>query len=136
MDPVFKLFGASGFNIPLSILIDNDAAQDTADDLGLDLGDLNAHSIRISDPDLEAEYVHALGAASVWKALDATSLFSSAELAATGPGATRTADDLAEFCRHKKRKVRAAMAVLPLINGANASAIKSVNELLSDITAL
>jgi putative ATP-dependent endonuclease of the OLD family len=137
--PIFKLFSASGFNIPLSMLIDDDAAQDTADALGLDIGDLNAQSIWISNPDLEAEYVRALGAASVWKALDASSLFSTAELAkcaATGGGVTRTVDDVAEFCRHKKRKVRAAMAVLPLIDATSAFAIKSVNELLSGITAL
>lgn len=92
-------------------------------------------SVWVSTPDLEAEYVSALGADVVWKAIEQSSLFSANERAnctGTGPGGTRTAGDIAAFCRRKGKgyKVRAAMVVAPLITPANATSIVSLNSLL------
>ena len=81
MGPFVKLFGTGGFNIPMSILIDKDAEVSTANTLGINVADLNAHSVWVSDPDLEAEYVAALGAADVWSALQTSGLFSANQLA-------------------------------------------------------
>lgn len=136
MGPFVKLFGSDGFQIPMSILIDRDAATTTSTTLGINVADLNAHSVWVSDPDLEAEYVAALGETQVWAALNSSGLFSPNQLATcatTGAGGTPASADLEEFCRKKKYKVFAAMSVLPLLSVTNASAISSVSYLLDEI---
>lgn len=137
MGAIVKLFGSTGFNIPMSLLIDADAKPDTAKRLGVPESDLHLHSTWVSDPDLEAEYVAALGAGNVWTAIEQSSLFSDNERAncrASGAGGTRTGDDIAAFCRSSsKHKVRAALVVAPLIGDAEARAIKSINVLLDEI---
>lgn len=137
MGAIIKLFGPSGFDIPMSLLIDDDAAADTAAKLGVPVADLNQHSAWVSTPDLEAEYVSALGAAVVWQALSTSALFSNNERAncgTSGPGGTRTLEDVAAFCRFSsKYKVRAALVVAPLLGETEARAIVSVNSLLDEI---
>lgn len=137
MGPVIKIFGPNGFDIPMSLLIDEDAKVYTAAKLGVAVTDLHLHSTWVSDPDLEAEYVAALGAGPVWAAIEQSTLFSDNERAnctATGAGGTRTADDVAAFCRlSSKHKVRAALVVAPLIGEAEARAIASIDHLLSEI---
>ncbi|MCE0764608.1 AAA family ATPase [Pseudonocardia kujensis] len=63
MGAIMKVFGKSGFDIPLSILIDDDAKADTASKLGVEEAYLKNNSVWISNPDLEGEYVEAFGAA-------------------------------------------------------------------------
>ena len=135
--PIAKLFGASGFNLAVSRLIDADAEQDIADALGIALGDLRAHSVFSSQRDLEDEYVRALGGADVFVALVSGGQFSPNELAncvPTGARGTYTDADVAKFCRVNKRKVRAALSVLPILSTSNAVAITSINDLLTEIT--
>lgn len=137
MGAIIKLFGNDGFKIPMSLLIDKDAEQATADKLGVDVADLAQHSVWVSDPDLEAEYVSALGAEAVWSAIEASSLFSKNEralCATSGPGGARTAEDVAEFCRRKRSgyKVRAAMVVAPLLTEATATAVGSIDKVLAE----
>ncbi|MFE4948661.1 ATP-dependent endonuclease [Leifsonia sp. NPDC056665] len=135
--PIAKLFGATGFKLTVTRLIDDDKAkQDVANALGISVADLQANSVFVSQRDLEDEYVRALGAADVHKALVAGGHFSKNELTncvGTGPGGTLTDDDVAEFCRHNKRKIRAALSVLPILTESNASAITSINDLLTEI---
>ncbi|MBQ9055541.1 AAA family ATPase [Rhodococcus sp. (in: high G+C Gram-positive bacteria)] len=136
MGPVAKLFGTTGFDIPISLLIDDDAKSKTASALGVPETDLEQHAVWISDPDLEAEYLSALGADAVWNAISASHLFNDNERAnctATGPGQTRTEADVATFCRKRKHgtKVKAAMVVAPLLDEQTARNISSVEKLLS-----
>jgi putative ATP-dependent endonuclease of OLD family len=136
MGAIIKLFGSSGFNVPLTMLVDVDASADTARKFGVAEADLNANGVWVSTPDLEAEYVAALGAATVWAAIDTSSLFSPNErgnCAATGPGGARTDDDVSAFCRRRKYKVKAAMVVAGLLDATTAPKIKSVNDLLGSI---
>jgi putative ATP-dependent endonuclease of OLD family len=140
MGAIIKLFGKDGFDIPMSLLVDQDAANETADRLGVSEADLHKRSAFVSDPDLEAEYVNALGADTVWAAIEASSLFSNnerANCAASGPGQTRTAADVAAFCRRKGKgyKVRAAMVIVPLLDETTARSVLSINRLLNDIKA-
>ncbi|MGB3698435.1 MAG: AAA family ATPase [Gordonia sp. (in: high G+C Gram-positive bacteria)] len=140
MGAIIKLFGNSGFDIPLSLLIDSDAAVKTAKTLGIAEADLGRNSVYVSDPDLEAEYVQALGPDVVWSAIEKSRLFSSNErenCSASGPDGTRTAQDVADFCRRKGKgyKVRAAMIVAPLITQHTARTILSINRLLDEIAA-
>lgn len=136
MGAVEKLFGPTGFKIPISMLIDEDAEGATASKLGVPTVDLNRHSVWVSRADLEDEYVNALGAAVVWPALQASSLFNTNELAncqPTGPGSTYLDRDVAAFCRRKKSKVKAAMVVAPLLDPVTASRIASIDGLLNEI---
>ncbi|HZV25069.1 MAG TPA: AAA family ATPase [Acidothermaceae bacterium] len=139
MRSILKLFGKNGFDIDMSRLIDLDAAEGAAHNLGVAITDLNANSVWISDPDLEAEYVAALGADIVWDALKASGRFSSNELLncePTGPAETRTEADVAAFCRLKSTyKVRAAMVVASFLTPASARNIASIESLLREIDA-
>ena len=138
MGAVIKLFGSLGFQIPLSMLIDDDAAAYTATKLGIAVADLGANRVSVATPDLEGEYVNALGASALWTALAASSLFSNNErgnCTTSGPGGTRTDGDVASFCRRSsKYKVRAAMVVAGLLNEAAALKIASINNLLGDLS--
>jgi putative ATP-dependent endonuclease of OLD family len=140
MGAVLKLFGTDGFDIPLALLIDRDAAAATAGKLGIYEADLEANHVWVSEPDLEAEYVHALGAEAVWAAIEASGLFSVNERGnceQTGPGGTRSSDDVAAFCRRKGKgyKVRAAMVVAPLLTEATARSVRSVDNLLTHVSS-
>lgn len=136
MGAVEKLFGRAGFNIPISMLIDEDAAGATASKLSIPTTDLNKHSVWVSQADLEDEYVTALGAAVVWSSLQTSSLFSTNELAncnPTGPGGTYLDIDVATFCRRRKSKVKAAIVVAPLLDAATAPLVTSIDRLLNEI---
>jgi putative ATP-dependent endonuclease of OLD family len=108
MGPFVKVFGSAGFDIPMSILIDKDAEGTTATTLGINVTDLNANSVWVSDPDLEAEYVAALGATQVWSALQASGLLSANQLATcatNGAGGVPNGADLQEFCGSSQLRV-------------------------------
>jgi putative ATP-dependent endonuclease of OLD family len=80
MGVIEKLFGSSGFNVPISRLIDEDAERGVANQLGLAIADLPNNSVWVSRGDLEEEYIRALGAAEVWGACQNNGQFSTAEL--------------------------------------------------------
>ncbi|MDK7733829.1 AAA family ATPase [Propionimicrobium lymphophilum] len=137
MDAFEKLFGKNGFRIPLSVLIDADAEDRVAKSLGVKVEDLKRRSVSVSQRDLEDEYVRALGPEAVWKAIEEKNLFSDNVLKnckATGPGGSRTEDDVAGFCRNKALyKVNAALSVLNLFTPTNARNMSSIENLLSEI---
>ncbi|GAB21185.1 hypothetical protein GOPIP_004_01510 [Gordonia polyisoprenivorans NBRC 16320 = JCM 10675] len=137
MAPIDKLFGATGFGIPMSLLIDKDAEQATAEKFGVSVDDLPGRSVWVSDADLEDEYVEALGPQVVWDAISNGGHFAPNQLstcAATGEGGMRTAADVAEFCRRKSDfKVRAALSVAPVLTETTARKIASVESLLNEI---
>jgi putative ATP-dependent endonuclease of the OLD family len=138
MGKIVTLFGDNGFRIPLSLLIDADAVPETARKLNVPEADLMSHSVWISNPDLEAEYVAALGADIVWQGLQCCGMYTASELrlcAATGPRGTPTDADVAAFCRRGGRgfKVRAAMAVAGLLTPETARKVKSIMALLDEI---
>lgn len=134
MAAIIKLFGPSGFKIPLSILIDEDARKETADVLGVDPADVEQHDAFVSQPDLEGEYIAAIGHEDTWEILTKSGLFSAHKLKswpATGPGGTRTAHDVRGFCL--KNKVHAAMAVERALDRTAAAKITSVCAVLDMI---
>lgn len=139
MGAVWQLFGPDGFNVPMSLLIDRDAAADTATKIRVAESDLNRHSVWISERDLEEEYTTAIGSDVLWHALETSGHFSRNELAncqASGPLGDRTADDVAAFCRFKSTyKARAAMVVAGLLDESTARKIKSIDDLLSEIAS-
>jgi putative ATP-dependent endonuclease of OLD family len=136
MGAIIKLFGADGFRITLSMLVDEDAAADTASKLGVQVEDLNFHSVWVSTPDLEAEYVSALGSDVVWQAIEESELFSRNErrnCETSGSGGERTEEDVISFCRRGKYKVRAAMVTAGLLSETSAPNVQSVNDLLQGL---
>lgn len=134
MPAILKLFGPSGFQIPLSILIDEDARKETADVLGVDPAHVEQHGVFVSQPDLEGEYIAAIGHEETWDILVESGLFTTHKLKswpATGPGGTRTAGDVRGFCL--KNKVHAAMAIERTLDQAAAAKITSVCAVLDKI---
>ncbi|WP_224760578.1 ATP-dependent endonuclease [Salinibacterium sp. ZJ450] len=133
-----KVFGPDGFDVPIRMLIDDDAVQDTADAFGVDKGDLSSHGVIVSMPDLEAEYSAAIGGEALWNRLVASGEFKPNQLllcTASGPGGTYTAEDVAAFCRRKNFKVQAALIVAATLTAAEATAVTSINALLAGITS-
>lgn len=128
---VNKLFGSTGFNVPLTYLIDLDAVDDTAKTLGVEKETLSEHSVFVCNVDLEAEYCSVIDSGQLYAALE--SRFNDNELAncaASGETGARTSVDLAEFCRGKKRKVRAAIAAAKVLDHDSAARIEPLVNLL------
>ncbi|UVJ38024.1 ATP-dependent endonuclease [Arthrobacter sp. CJ23] len=135
---IAKLFGPDGFDLQISRLIDLDARDTTESATGIPVGDFPTKSIWVSDLDLEDEYVKALGAAEVYEALKSSGQFGRNELAnctPTGPDGTHTEVDVAGFCRRSKYKIRASLAILPILTPGNAEKISSIDNLLAEIVA-
>lgn len=135
MGAIIKLFGPDGFNVPITLLIDEDARNDTATKLGVPPGDIEKYGTFVSAPDLEAEYVAALGADATWAALQSSGLFTPSQLAncaTNAPGGTPTEADLLDFLK-PKLKVRAAMAVATVLDEPTARRIKGVANVLTEI---
>lgn len=139
MPAVVKLFGQSGFKIAYSLLIDEDARATTAGELGVPADEVERHGAVVSAPDLEAEYVTALGAAATWQALASSGLFKQGSLAncgQSGENGTRTEADVRAFCANKKYKVHAAMAVAEALDATSAGKVVSVVTALARATLL
>jgi putative ATP-dependent endonuclease of the OLD family len=137
MRPIYTLFGPNGFDIPMSRLIDVDAADETAEDLGVDRADLQSNSVWVSDADLEDEYVRAISPEKMWAALSSSSLFTRNELSNAGQStrtATPTQQDVSAFCRMKKYKVRAAIVAASILDEVTSRAIASLDNLLNEVT--
>lgn len=137
MGPLDKLFGASGFGVPMSQLIDEDAEERVAKQLGIEVVDLPSRSVWVSRADLEDEYVKALGFTEVWSALETSGQFTRNELSnctASGPDGMRTETDVTDFCgRNRTYKVKAALSVIPLFTAETARQVSSIEKLLGEI---
>ena len=133
---ITTLFGADGFDVPLFMLIDQDAEKQIAKKLRVATTDLNANHVWVSNMDLEDEYVRAIGVATLEPALSTSTFFTKNQLIhlkATGKGGTYTDADLAAFCR--MHKVYAAMVAVPLLDEKSARAVTSIESLFLDLEA-
>ena len=137
MKVIWKLFGDSGFRVPLSLLIDRDAVDKTANSLGIQEHEFGKNSIWISEQDLEEEYVKALDESYLWATMQRSGAFSRNELnnvKHSGGNGSPTKDDIATFLRSKsKYKTQGAIMVAGLLDESSASRIKSIMDLLNDI---
>lgn len=131
-----KVFGPDGFNIPLLMLIDDDAKVKTAEKLGVATVDLERNNVVISDPDLEGEYTSAIGGKELWKRLENSKEFTKNQLStceASGPDGERTDEDVAAFCRKTKNKVHASLIVAQTLTKEEAASIGSISNLLNKV---
>lgn len=135
MPHIMSIFGENGFGAQVSILIDEDAEEDTASALDIATKDLASKSIYVSRKDLEDEYVSAIEAIELWKELRKSSLFTPNMLntcnianGASAPGEI----ELADFCRRKKNKIACAVVACGLLKNASAQKVSSVVEVLQN----
>lgn len=139
MKAVYTLFGPRGFQIPIVMLVDEDAVHQVAELMDVSPSELAEKSVSVSHSDLEDEYISAIGAEALWNALKKSSLFSKAMLDSCSTASSDgipTETELAQFCRKKNSrdnyKVPSAVVACGLINTNNASKIKSVERALED----
>lgn len=131
MKPVMGIFGDNGFGKQISILVDEDAENETANEQK----NLTSVSLFVSRADLEDEYVSAIGADALWEALRKSTLFTPNILknCAISDGAVKpNEDELAEFCRHKKRKISCAIVACKLLDKTSAQRVSSVVKVLQN----
>ena len=110
----YRLFGRDGFGIPVAALVDEAEAGQPAEALGIDRADLERSGVFVATPDLEGEYCAALGASRTLDALTRSGLFTEAQILAATKGSDIRdipEDDVWQFCRSKKRKTMAAIAI-------------------------
>jgi putative ATP-dependent endonuclease of OLD family len=133
----YDLFGPAGFDIPLFGLLDEDAKADWADTLGVSVAELEADErFQICSADLEDEYVLALGADRTLEILLGSPSFNEKSIrnSCAVPTGKLTTVNLAEYCRHKKRKVQAALAMASGMTDAEAKAMASIVQLLEVVS--
>lgn len=129
----YKIFGPPGFDLPLAGLLDEDAREAWADEIGVPSTDLEVQGYVVCNPDLEGVYIDCLGPDAVISMLLASptlterSLLNSCRAAAVGDV---TRDQLWAYCRAKKRKVLTALAVASAIDEAQARSIAPLTEIL------
>ena len=141
MKHVWSLFGKNGFDIPASILIDEDAIPDVPRYLNIQQDEFERNSVWVSLKDLEDEYVQALDRNAFVHELLSSNMFETKkhqELENKFKNGVITDEDIAEFCRfkpkrHPNHKVAAASIVRQLLDDCSASRIKSIMDLLNDI---
>lgn len=141
MKHVWSLFGADGFDIPTSILIDEDAVPDVPKYLNIQQDEFEQNSVWASLKDLEDEYVQALDRNTFVSELLSSGMFETKkqqELKTKFENNAITDEDIAEFCRfkpkrHPNHKVAAASIVSQLLDESSASEIKSIMDLLNNI---
>lgn len=141
MKHVWSLFGADGFDIPTSILIDEDAVPDVPKYLNIRQDEFEQNSVWVSLKDLEDEYVQALDRNTFISELLSSGMFETKkqqELETKFSNNAITDEDIAEFCRfkpkrHPNHKVAAASIVSQLLDESSASEIKSIMDLLNNI---
>ena len=134
----YKVFGKPGFDLPLYGLLDEDARAPWAGQLGVPAADIEAAGYVVCDPDLEAVYVAELGRDRVLAMLLGSDQITEASLlAACGVAALSdvTAEVLAACCGHKKRKVRAALALATAMDAGDAEKLLKLRRLLEIVTA-
>jgi putative ATP-dependent endonuclease of OLD family len=133
-DRAYQIFGPPGFDVRLFGLLDEDARQEWAEALGVDPGDIESGGdYAVCQPDLEGLYVAALGGARVQELLLASPTISETSLLNACGGLTLDAISepiLGDYCRHKKRKIRAALAVAAGLTETEARALAPVLHLV------
>lgn len=134
----YPVFGPAGFNVPMVGMLDEDARDDWADELGVAPAKLEAAGYVVCDPDLEAACIDSLGFNVVLQMLLASpvvkerSLLDVCRIAAVGD---ITRDLLWAYCRGGPRKVACATAVASGLDAAQAASIGPIVQLLALATA-
>lgn len=130
---VLKLFSNQGFNLPIYILIDDDAKEDAAKALGVNLSRLEDSHVSVSVKDLEDEYTRAIGAKRLWELIKKSGKFTNNLLEKTidsRDSSALTDDKVAAFCRYKRNKATTSLIVAEALDREMASKIESIRKVL------
>lgn len=133
---IINLFGKNGFDIPLTVLIDQDAEAKLAKKLQITPDQLLDRNVHISRADLEDEYVAALGVDKLWNALSTSPTFKPNQITNFTKQFNQSVPDpseLATLCRDKDYKTRCAVLACSFLTPETASQITSVNEVLNEV---
>ena len=129
----YDFFGPGGFDVPLCGLVDQDARSAWAEKVGVTPVELPSRGYVVCDPDLEGVYIDALGVDVVVGMLLSSPLVAERSLLAS-TGARNpseiTSAQLWTYCRDKKHKVPAALALAGSLNAAQAAALVPLTRLL------
>ena len=134
MHHVLDIFGKNGFNLKVSIVVDEDNGKnlcDLANKLGVTIGNLAKKSVFVSRKDLEDEYVSAIGVDRLWRAMSDSSLFTKIMLSncKIAPGASAPSmQDLTKYCR--SNKIISAMVACGTFDEKTAKKVSSIAEVL------
>jgi len=131
-----RLFGPTGFDLPLLGLVDEAEASIPAKALNVDPSDLGDHHFEVCRTDLEEEYVRALGVSAVIDLLDASGLFT--EKAILKRFEAATADDVDQndlLGLLRKKKVEAATALAETMTLEQATSIVVLKDLVEMASA-
>lgn len=133
---IINLFGKNGFDIPLTVLIDQDAEAKLAKKLQITPDKLLDRNVHISRTDLEDEYVAALGVDKLWNALSTSPTFKPNQITNFTKQFKHSVPDqseLATLCRDKDYKTHCAVLACSFLTRETASRITSVNEVLNEV---
>lgn len=129
----YSFFGPSGFDLTVLGLLDEDAREEWASEVGVPAADIEAAGFRVCSADLEEVYVDALGPVRVRGLLQASPLVNEQALLAICGVADVGAigrDELLEFCRHKNYKTPSALALAAGMTAAEAATLQPIVGLL------
>jgi len=109
----YQFFGPAGFDLPVVGMLDEDSRATWAGVIGIDPSNIEESGFFVCDPDLEGMYVKELGYQRVLEMLISASfterqILGGCNVADVG---LVTHELIVDYCRHKRRKVRAALAV-------------------------
>lgn len=130
----YRLFGPPGFDVRLVGLLDEDARQGGARAVGVAPLDLEAHGYVVCDPDLEGMYIDCLGVDVVVAMLLSSPTLTKQSLLRNCNAtdvSNITREQLWAYCRHERRKVRAALAVASALDITQARSIEPLIRLLN-----
>ena len=133
----YRLFGPDGFDLPVFGLLDMDVREEWARALDCRPDEISEGGrFEVCDPDLEATYVDLLGVERTLELLLSSPGISETAVRRACGGidlADMTASVLAGFCRHKRRKVRAALAVAAGLSETEAAALGAVTRIVQTV---
>jgi putative ATP-dependent endonuclease of the OLD family len=132
---VVSLFGALGFKVPLTLLIDEDARIRTAETLAVPAAELETsapYPVFVSTQELEDEYIRAITPGALFTAMQGSGFwkhgqFEKLRVANSGPSHA----EMLAFC--KRHKVLSAIVVANMLTETTAQAIDSVRCLIDSL---
>ncbi|MGI8408173.1 MAG: ATP-dependent nuclease [Actinomycetota bacterium] len=132
-----QLLGASGFDIPISGLVDDAEVSDWATQLGVATVDLGTQGIVVCAPDLEGMYVDFLGVDRTLQLLMASGLFTKKRIL-KGCGesdfSSISSANLRAFCGGRKNKAAAVIAIGMGLTPFDAARLFPIFRLLLHVT--
>lgn len=129
----YKVFGPGAFELPFVGMVDEDARSLWAATIGVPDADLESAGFVVCDPDLEGAYIDAFGVDTVISVLVASPSIPVQGLldsCGTTTVASITRDSLWSYCRRKKHKVAAALAIAAEMTKAQALTVTPLIKLV------